>query len=130
MMNNSAIQDPSRQLQEALEEPDRLGPLGGHQSEPKGDGLPLLAIIVTLFVLVAICIIMVVHFGPELRKIQVTLPQEPSSMKQEGGVRLIHWQALGSQLRIGPQESYRETQPGLAATSLCTHSNIRELTYL
>uniref|UniRef100_A0A4X2KJU6 Small integral membrane protein 33 n=1 Tax=Vombatus ursinus TaxID=29139 RepID=A0A4X2KJU6_VOMUR len=97
---------------------------------PKGDGLPLLAVIVALFVLLAICIIMVVHFGPELRKVQVTLPKEPPPLKQEGGIHLIHWQALGSQLGNGQQESYREAQLWPAATSLCTHSSIMELTHL
>ncbi|XP_031805165.1 small integral membrane protein 33 [Sarcophilus harrisii] len=110
--------------------PNCFGTLGGHQNGPKGDGLPLLAVIVALFVLLAICIIMVVHFGPELRKVQFTLPREPPTPKQEGGIHLIHWKALGSQLANGPQENYMEAQPWPAATSLCTHSSIMELTYL
>ncbi|XP_043836630.1 small integral membrane protein 33 [Dromiciops gliroides] len=119
-MNSSIVQHP----------PSCLGTVGGHPSGPKGDGLPLLAVIVTLFVLLAICIIMIVQFGPEFRKVQVTLPQEPPPLKQEGGIHLIYWQALGSQLGIGPQESSRESQPWPAAASLCTHSSNMELTYL
>ncbi|XP_072485214.1 small integral membrane protein 33 [Notamacropus eugenii] len=120
VMNSSIVQYPS----------SCLGTLGGHQNGPKGDGLPLLAVIVALFVLLAIGIIMVVHFGPELRKVQVTLPQEPPPLKQEDGIHLIHWQALDSQLGNEPQESYKEAQPWSSATSFCTHSSIMELTYL
>lgn len=71
--------------------------LGGTLDCPPEDGLAVLTAIVTVFVLLAVCIVVVVHFWPKLHHGSVTLPTEPSAPKPEGGIYLIHWRVLGLQ---------------------------------
>ncbi|EHB02336.1 hypothetical protein GW7_21310 [Heterocephalus glaber] len=90
--NGSAEQEPLRQLPEVL---------GG------ADGLPLLTIIVVIFVLLAVCIVVAVHFWPRLHQGHATFLTELPGPKPEDGIYLIHWQLLG------PQDSPKEAQQGL-----------------
>lgn len=85
---NGSGQEPQRQLPEVP---------GGTWEPPRGDGLPLLTIIVAAFVLLAVCIVVAVHFGPRLHQGRATLPAEPPAPKPEGGIYLIHWRVLGHQ---------------------------------
>lgn len=103
-MNGSAAQEPQRQLPEVL---------GGAWEPPRVVGLPLLTIIVAIFVLLAVCIVLVVHFGPRLQQGHATLPTEPPAPKLEGGIYLIHWRVLD------PQDSHEDTQQGLAVPGSC-----------
>ncbi|EDK97140.1 mCG145678, partial [Mus musculus] len=115
LVNGSLDQEPQRQL------PD-MPPRGG-------DGLPLLAAIIAAFVLLAICIVLAVHFGPALHQGQATLLTEPPALKPENGVYLIHWRLLSL------QDSHRESQQGLfiphSGPALDGHRpSIDEVTYL
>ncbi|XP_032192437.1 small integral membrane protein 33 [Mustela erminea] len=85
---NGSGQEPQRQLPEVP---------GGTWEPPREDGLPLLTIIVAAFVLLAVCIVVAVHFGPRLHQGRATLPAEPPAPKPEGGIYLIHWRVLGHQ---------------------------------
>lgn len=71
--------------------------LGGTLDCPREDGLAVLTAIVAVFVLLAVCIMVVVHFWPKLHHGSATLPTEPSAPKPEGGIYLIHWRMLGLQ---------------------------------
>ncbi|XP_062943712.1 small integral membrane protein 33 [Cynocephalus volans] len=119
-VNGSWGQEPQRQFLEAL---------GGTWEPPRGDGLPLLAIIIAVFVLLAVCIMVAVHFGPRLHQGHATLPTEPPAPKPEDGIYLIHWQVLG------PQDSHEEAQQGSLVPGSCPASDapgpsIDEVTYL
>lgn len=94
-MNGSGGQEPQRQLPEVP---------GGAWEPPQGDGLPLLTVIVAAFVLMAVCIVVAVHFGPRLHQGRATLPTEPPTPKPEDGIYLIHWRVLG------PQDSHEDAQ--------------------
>ncbi|KAM6148477.1 LOW QUALITY PROTEIN: small integral membrane protein 33 [Erethizon dorsatum] len=96
--NSSAGQEPQRQLPEVL---------GGAGEPPRGDGLPLLTVIVAIFVLLAVCIVVAVHFGPRLHQGHATFPTEPPAPKPEDGIYLTHWRLLGA------QDSPKEAQQGL-----------------
>ncbi|CAH7104114.1 1700066B19Rik [Phodopus roborovskii] len=118
-VNGSLEQEPQRQLPEML----------GEVWEPPRDGLPLLTVIIAAFVLLAICIVLAVHFGPTLHQGHASLLTEPPSLKPENGVYLIHWRLLDL------QESPRETQQGLpiphSGSALGGHRpSIDEVTYL
>uniref|UniRef100_A0A8C2MLI9 Small integral membrane protein 33 n=1 Tax=Cricetulus griseus TaxID=10029 RepID=A0A8C2MLI9_CRIGR len=111
-VNGSLEQEPQRQLPEML-----------------GDGLPLLTVIIAAFVLLAICIVLAVHFGPPFHQGHATLLAEPPALKSENGIHLIHWRLLDL------QESHRETQQGLpiphSGSALDGHRpSIDEVTYL
>ncbi|XP_033622091.1 small integral membrane protein 33 [Fukomys damarensis] len=92
-LNGSAGQEPQRQLAEVLGE---------------ADGLRLLTVIVSMFVLAAVCIIVAVHFGPRLHQGHATFQTEPPAPQREDGIYLIHWRLLG------PQDSPKEAHQGLA----------------
>ncbi|XP_020941180.1 uncharacterized protein LOC110259781 [Sus scrofa] len=87
-VNGSAGQEPQRQVPKVLD---------GAWEPPPGAGLPLLTVIVAVFVLLAVCIVVTVHFGPSLHKGHVSLATEPPSPKPEGGIYLVHWRVLGPQ---------------------------------
>ncbi|XP_032741567.1 small integral membrane protein 33 [Rattus rattus] len=115
LVNGSLDQEPLRQL------PD-MSPRGG-------GGLPLLAAITAAFVLLAICIVLVVHLGPTLHQGSATLLTEPPVLKPENGIYLIHWRLLSL------QDSHRESQQGLFIPHSCPaleghRSSIDEVTYL
>ncbi|XP_033709134.1 small integral membrane protein 33 [Tursiops truncatus] len=99
-VNGSAGQVPQRQLPEVL---------GGAWEPPQGVGLPPLTVIVTAFVLLAVCIVVAVHCGPRLHKGHATLATEPPSPKPEGGISLTHWRVLGRQ---DSHEDAQQEPPG------------------
>ncbi|KAL4661460.1 hypothetical protein H8957_016842, partial [Semnopithecus entellus] len=111
-VNSSSGQESQRQLPEVL-----------------GDGLPMVTIMVAVFVLLAVCIIVAVHFGPRLHQGHATLPTEPLTPKPDGGIYLIHWRALG------PQDSPEEAPWGPLVPGSCSapdgpRPSIDEVTYL
>ncbi|XP_034373656.1 small integral membrane protein 33 [Arvicanthis niloticus] len=115
LVNGSLDQEPQRQL-------PAMPPRGG-------DGLPLLAAIISAFVLLAICIVLVVHFGPTLHQGHATLLTEPPALKPENGIYLIRWRLLSL------QDSHREGHQGLhiphSGPALDRHRpSIDEVTYL
>ncbi|XP_051019754.1 small integral membrane protein 33 [Acomys russatus] len=119
-VNGSLEQEPQRQP------PEMLGEVRGL---PPGDGLPLLTFIIVAFILLAICIVLAVHFGPMLHQGHATLLPEPPALKPENGIYLIHWRLLGL------QDSHREIQQGLpmphSGPTLDGHrASIDEVTYL
>uniref|UniRef100_A0A8C2YKX8 Small integral membrane protein 33 n=1 Tax=Chinchilla lanigera TaxID=34839 RepID=A0A8C2YKX8_CHILA len=97
-INSSAWQEPQRQPAEVL---------AGAGEPLRGDGLPQLTAIVAVFVLLAVCIVVVVHFGPRLHQGQATFLTEPPAPKPEDGIYLTHWRLLGT------QDSPKEAQQGL-----------------
>ncbi|XP_052057322.1 small integral membrane protein 33 [Apodemus sylvaticus] len=116
LVNGSLDQEPQRQLSD-------MPPRGGD------DGLPLLAAIIVAYVLLAICIVLMVHFGPALHQGRASLLTEPPALKPENGIYLIHWRLLSL------QDSHRESQRGLliphSGPALDGHRpSIDEVTYL
>uniref|UniRef100_A0A9L0TAD3 Small integral membrane protein 33 n=1 Tax=Equus caballus TaxID=9796 RepID=A0A9L0TAD3_HORSE len=103
-VNSSAEQEPQKQLPKVL---------SGTWEPPRGDGLPLLSVIVAVFVLLAVCIVVVVHFGPRLHHGHATLSREPSVPKPEGGIYLIHWRVLD------PPDSHEDAWPGPPVSGFC-----------
>ncbi|XP_032558465.1 small integral membrane protein 33 [Chiroxiphia lanceolata] len=65
----------------------------------KADALPMISVIVVVFVLLAVFIILVVHYGPQLRTVQITLYHEPLPQDLHNGVHLTHWKQLDPQRR-------------------------------
>ncbi|KAM7320123.1 hypothetical protein ACRRTK_020566 [Alexandromys fortis] len=119
-VNGSLEQEPQRRLPEML---------GEVWEAPRGDGLPFVAAIIAAFVLLAICIVLAVHFGPTLHQGHATLLTEPPALKPENGIYLIHWRLLDL------QDNHRETQPGLpiphSGSALDGHRpSVDEVTYL
>ncbi|KAM6224277.1 small integral membrane protein 33 [Rhynchocyon petersi] len=119
-VNNSVGQEPQKQLPEVLE---------GAWGNPRGDGLPVLTLIVCIFVLLAVFIIMAVHFGPRLHQGHATLLKEPSTPKPEGNIYLTHWRMLD------PQDSYDQVKQGAPVPNPYFipnghRSSISEITYL
>ncbi|XP_027630650.1 small integral membrane protein 33 [Tupaia chinensis] len=110
-VNGSSEQKPQRQPPEVLD---------GVWEAPRGDGLPLLTVIVAAFVLLAVCIVVAVHFGPRLHQGHACLLTEPPAPKPEGGIYLIHWRGRGS------QDSHEEAQQEPDGP----RSSVDEVTYL
>ncbi|XP_039766503.1 small integral membrane protein 33 [Ornithorhynchus anatinus] len=99
----------------------------------QGDGLPVLAVIVALFVLLAVCIVVAVRYGPGLRKVRLDLrpPPRPPRGPEAGTVRLTRWRRLGSQRPLAgrPATPDRDGSP-LPAPAGATGSGLVEVTYL
>lgn len=119
-VNGSAGQEPQRQVPKVLD---------GAWEPPPGAGLPLLTVIVAVFVLLAVCIVVTVHFGPSLHKGHVSLATEPPSPKPEGGIYLVHWRVLG------PQACHEDTQQGPPVPGSCPgpdgpRFSVDEITFL
>uniref|UniRef100_A0A8C2TGS0 Small integral membrane protein 33 n=1 Tax=Coturnix japonica TaxID=93934 RepID=A0A8C2TGS0_COTJA len=103
----------------------------------KSDALPVISAIVVIFVLLAIFIIVVVHYGPQLRTIQITLYQEPMPQDLDDGVHLMDWRKLGSQKKPA-QPGQWEPGGSLSCQCSCRHHlpcgsiepNVIEITYL
>uniref|UniRef100_A0A8B9NTH4 Small integral membrane protein 33 n=1 Tax=Apteryx owenii TaxID=8824 RepID=A0A8B9NTH4_APTOW len=108
----------------------------------KSDALPMISVIVVIFVLLAVFIIIVVHYGPHLRTIQITLYHEPMPQDLDGGVYLTDWKKLGSQRKQSAQYCQRELDSkdmaGVSYQCSCKHHfpcrnaepNVIEITYL
>uniref|UniRef100_A0A669PNK8 Small integral membrane protein 33 n=1 Tax=Phasianus colchicus TaxID=9054 RepID=A0A669PNK8_PHACC len=103
----------------------------------KSDALPVISAIVVIFVLLAIFIIVVVHYGPQLRTIQITLYHEPMPQDLDDGVHLMDWRKLGSQKKPS-QPGQWEPGGNLSCQCSCKHHlpcgsiepNVIEITYL
>uniref|UniRef100_A0A803Y024 Small integral membrane protein 33 n=1 Tax=Meleagris gallopavo TaxID=9103 RepID=A0A803Y024_MELGA len=101
------------------------------------DALPVITAIVVIFVLLAIFIIVVVHYGPQLRTIQITLYHEPMPQDLDDGVHLMDWRKLGSQKKPA-QPGQWEPGGNLSCQCSCKHHlpcgsiepNVIEVTYL
>lgn len=103
--------------------------LSGAWEPPREDGLPLVTVIIAVFVLLAVCVVVAVHFGPSLHQGRATLPTEPPAPKPEGGISLIHWRVLGS------QDNHGDTHQDLPVSGSCLvpdgpRLSIDEVTYL
>ncbi|XP_075572045.1 small integral membrane protein 33 [Pelecanus crispus] len=108
----------------------------------KSDALPMISVIVVIFVLLAVFIIIVVHYGPHLRTVQITLYHEPMPQDLDNGVYLTDWKKLGSQKKLPAQPCQREPASvdvaGISCQCSCKHhlpcrsaeSNVIEITYL
>ncbi|XP_060027360.1 small integral membrane protein 33 [Erinaceus europaeus] len=119
-VNSSGWQEAQRQLTEVL---------GGAQERPPEGGMPLLTVIVAAFVLVAICIVVAVHFGPRLHQGHATLPTEPSASKPEDGICLIHWKVLGT-WDSHPEAQQRPPVLGSCSVPDGPRLGLDEVTYL
>ncbi|KAM6055621.1 small integral membrane protein 33 isoform 2-T2 [Theristicus caerulescens] len=108
----------------------------------KSDALPMISVIVVIFVLLAVFIIIVVHYGPHLRTVQITLYHEPMPQDLDNGVHLTDWKKLGSQKKLPAHPCQREPA-GVDVVSVrcqcsCKHHlpcgsaepNVIEITYL
>ncbi|XP_032929254.1 small integral membrane protein 33 [Catharus ustulatus] len=90
----------------------------------RSDALPVISGIVLLFVLLAVLIVLAVHFGPQLRTVQVTLYHEPMGQRPDS-VLLTRWRRL-------------EPSAGVTCHCSCGHQlphgtaepNVIEITYL
>ncbi|XP_069725789.1 small integral membrane protein 33 isoform X2 [Phaenicophaeus curvirostris] len=108
----------------------------------KSDALPMISVIVGIFVLLAVFIIIVVHYGPQLRTVQITLYHEPMPQDLDDGVHLTDWKKLGSQKKLHVQPCQQDLGgvdvSGVSCHCSCRHHlpggsaepNIIEITYL
>ncbi|XP_053935652.1 small integral membrane protein 33 [Cuculus canorus] len=108
----------------------------------KSDALPMISVIVGIFVLLAVFIIIVVHYGPHLRTVQITLYHEPMPQDMDNGVHLMDWKKLGSQKKLPALPCQRELPGADVADGNCHCScrhhlpgrsaepNVIEITYL
>ncbi|XP_067423030.1 small integral membrane protein 33 [Emydura macquarii macquarii] len=111
----------------------------------KADALPVITVIVVFFVLLAVLIIVLVRYGPQLRILQITLQHEPMPQDLESGVHLTDWKKLGSKRKssMQPTQNYQGELCSNAATApstqcSCKHQlpcgnaepNVIEITYL
>ncbi|XP_075365767.1 small integral membrane protein 33 isoform X2 [Mycteria americana] len=140
-MNTSA---PSNQLRQP--EPQDVAtftPISVVRSmTKKSDALPMISVIVVIFVLLAVFIIIVVHYGPQLRTIQITLYHEPMPQDLDNAVHLTDWKKLGSQKKLPAQPCQQEPAgmdaAGVSCQCSCKHHlpcrsaepNVIEITYL
>lgn len=103
----------------------------------KSDALPMISVIVLIFVLLAVFIIVVVHYGPHLRTVQITLYHEPMPQDMDNGVHLTDWRKLGSQKKL-PAQPCPWDLAGVSCQCPCKHHltcasaepNVIEITYL
>ncbi|XP_053101886.1 small integral membrane protein 33 [Hemicordylus capensis] len=105
----------------------------GSAMTKKADGLAMISIIVAVFVLLAILIIMTVHYGPQLRTVQITLVHDPMPQDMENGTHLTHWKKLGSQRKCNMPCVLTLENNGASGMNLQSGSgepNIIEITYL
>lgn len=140
-MNTSA---PGSQLrQPELQDVAAFTPVSVVRSvTKKSDALPMISVIVLIFVLLAVFIIIVVHYGPQLRTIQITLYHEPMPQDLDNGVHLMDWKNLGSQKKLPAQLCQWEPAgvdvAGMSCQCSCKHHlpcgsaepNVIEITYL
>ncbi|XP_061857951.1 small integral membrane protein 33 [Colius striatus] len=73
----------------------------------RSDALPVISAIVVAFVLLAVVIVVLVHYGPQLRTVQLTLSHEPLPQDMDHGVHLTDWKQLGSQKQLGAAQPCR-----------------------
>ncbi|XP_063269733.1 small integral membrane protein 33 [Prinia subflava] len=103
----------------------------------RSDALPMISVIVAAFVLLAVLIILAVHYGPQLRTVHITLYHEPMPQHMDS-VLLTDWRQLGS-LGMLPGRDL----PGMGSAGVTCHCscsrhlphgsaepNVIEITYL
>ncbi|XP_066184896.1 small integral membrane protein 33 [Sylvia atricapilla] len=103
----------------------------------KSDALPTISVIVVLFVLLAVFIILVVHYGPQLRTVQVTLYHEPMAQHADS-VLLTDWRQLDSHGKLPGWDLPAMGSAGVTCHCSCNHRlphgsaepNVIEITYL
>uniref|UniRef100_A0A8C5U0B6 Small integral membrane protein 33 n=1 Tax=Malurus cyaneus samueli TaxID=2593467 RepID=A0A8C5U0B6_9PASS len=99
---------------------------------PRSDALPVIAVIVVAFVLLAVLIVLAVHYGPQLRTVQITLHHEPLPQHMDG-VLLTDWRLRHSCGKLPAMDS-----AGASCHCSCSHHlphgsaepNVIEITYL
>ncbi|KAM6116408.1 small integral membrane protein 33 [Pterocles gutturalis] len=106
----------------------------------KSDALPMISVIVVIFVLLAVFIIIMVHYGPHLRTVQITLYHEPMPQDLDDGVHLTDWKKLGSQKKPPAQPCQQGGVDMADGSCRCsckhhlpcgnTEPNVIEITYL
>ncbi|XP_062986065.1 small integral membrane protein 33 [Elgaria multicarinata webbii] len=107
----------------------------GSVTTRKGDGLAMISIIVAIFVFLAIIIIVTVHYGPQLRTVQITLYHEPMPQDMDNGIHLTEWKKLDSQRKCNMQSALALENNAAAAAGLniqcgSGEPNVIEITYL
>ncbi|CAM5160314.1 unnamed protein product [Natator depressus] len=144
-MNISSLSSQPRQP----EPPDLAGFTAGSVVPgvtKKADALPMITVIVIMFVLLAVVIIVLVRYGPQLCTLQVTLYHEPMPQDLEKGVHLTDWKKLGSKRKssmMQPAQNYQgesgsNDTAALSVQCSCKHQlpcinaepNVIEITYL
>lgn len=103
----------------------------------KSDALPMISVIVVVFVLLAVFIILVVHYGPQLRTVQITLYHEPMPQHMDS-VLLTDWRQLDSHGKLLGQDLPGMDLAGVTCHCSCNHHlphgsaepNVIEITYL
>lgn len=97
----------------------------------KSDALPVISAIVAIFVLLAVLIVLAVHFGPRLRTVQVTLLHEPLAQLSDS-VLLTRWGHLGSRgtLAVDPATGICHCSCGHHLPHGSAEPNVIEITYL
>ncbi|XP_044298955.1 small integral membrane protein 33 [Varanus komodoensis] len=106
----------------------------GSATKGKGDGLAVVSIIVAAFVFLAVIIVLAVHYGPQLRTVQITLRHEPMPQDLDNGVHLTEWKKLDSQRKCPAQSTLPlERNSNAAGPNIWSSSqepNVIEVTYL
>ncbi|KAM7042614.1 small integral membrane protein 33 [Acridotheres tristis] len=95
----------------------------------RSDALPVISGIVVVFVLLAVLIVLAVHYGPQLRTVQVTLYHEPMGQRTDS-VLLTRWRQLEPRGKL--------PSAGVTCHCSCSHHlphgtaepNVIEITYL
>uniref|UniRef100_A0A8C0ZEK0 Small integral membrane protein 33 n=1 Tax=Cyanistes caeruleus TaxID=156563 RepID=A0A8C0ZEK0_CYACU len=103
----------------------------------KSDALPVISAIVVAFVLLAVLIILAVHYGPQLRTVQITLYHEPMPQLMDS-VLLTHWRQLDSHGKLPGRDLPGVDSAGVICHCSCSRHlplgsaepNVIEITYL
>lgn len=103
----------------------------------RSDALPVIAVIVVAFVLLAVFIILAVHYGPQLRTVQITLYHEPMPQHTDT-VLLTDWRRRDSQGKLPGRDLPAVGSAGVTCHCSCSHHlphgsaepNVIEITYL
>ncbi|XP_058704787.1 small integral membrane protein 33 [Poecile atricapillus] len=103
----------------------------------KSDALPVISAIVVAFVLLAVLIVLAVHYGPQLRTVQITLYHEPMPQLMDS-VLLTHWRQLDSHGKLPGRDLPGVDSAGVICHCSCSRHlplgsaepNVIEITYL
>lgn len=103
----------------------------------KSDALPMISVIVVIFVLLAVFIILAVHYGPQLRTVQITLRHEPLPHDMDS-VHLTDWRQLHPRGKLPGRDLPGVDSAGVSCQCSCNHHlpygsaepNVIEITYL
>ncbi|XP_041274672.1 small integral membrane protein 33 [Onychostruthus taczanowskii] len=95
----------------------------------KSDALPVISVIVVLFVLLAVFIVLVVHYGPQLRTVQVTLHHEPMAQHMDS-VLLTDWRRLDAHGKMGSARVTCHCSCNHHLPHGSAEPNVIEITYL